>query len=246
MEECIDTVVAEGGVTQKAAAGSRSSEAEGDLLVSEVGIHQKDTEKDQNYFGHVKAPQKRRAVIRARLAETQDHVSAPPTDKSNGAEHLRRRTRRTWRLSSVPSAVSEPRWAWQMCDQKCGAKGFKFFGCAAAVSEKGGAAHTVNSRKKCYNEWRVKQDEAEVAASKWRALIEQKASRGKLWAAFGVDQFLRRMCGNVPPSKKAWSSSVLTDAENAKQFGTDGRWQHEKLYKEELELLRHSTDLYFG
>ena len=79
--------LAEGGVTQKAAAGSRSSKAEGDLLVSEVGLHQNDTEKDQKSFGHVKAPQKRRAVIRARLAETQDHVSAPPTDESHGAEH---------------------------------------------------------------------------------------------------------------------------------------------------------------
>ena len=61
MEECRGTVVAEGVVTQKAAAGSRSSEAEGDLLVSEVELHQKDTEKDQFSFGHVKAPQKRRA-----------------------------------------------------------------------------------------------------------------------------------------------------------------------------------------
>ena len=37
-------VVAEGGVTQKAAAWSRSSEAEGGLFVSEVGVHLKDTE----------------------------------------------------------------------------------------------------------------------------------------------------------------------------------------------------------
>ena len=87
MEECRGTVVAEGVFTQKATAGSRSSEAEGDLLVSEVGLHQKDTEKDQKYCGHGKAPQNRRAVIRARLAETQDHVSAPPTDELHGAEH---------------------------------------------------------------------------------------------------------------------------------------------------------------
>ena len=52
--------------------------------------------------------------------------------------------------------------------------------------------------------------------------------------------------GTFSPSKKAWSSSVLADAENAKQLGTDGRWQHETLHKEEFELLRHSTDLRFG
>ena len=37
VEEWRVAVVAEGGVTQKAAAGSRSSEAEGDLFVSEAG-----------------------------------------------------------------------------------------------------------------------------------------------------------------------------------------------------------------
>ena len=61
-------------------------------------------------------------------------------------------------------------------------------------------------------------------------------------------------CGPVPAEnvcegfaiKKAWSRSVLAYAENAKQLGTDGRWQHETLYKEELELLQHSTNLRFG
>ena len=46
--------------------------------------------------------------------------------------------------------------------------------------------------------------------------------------------------------KKAWARSVLADAENARQLGTDGRWQHEAPYEEELELLPHSTDLCFG
>ena len=56
MEEWRDTVVAEGRVTQKAAAGPRSSVAEGDLFVSEVGVHQKDTEEGQESFGQVRAP----------------------------------------------------------------------------------------------------------------------------------------------------------------------------------------------
>ena len=64
VEEWRDTDVAEGGSTQKAAAiGPRSSEAEGDLFVSEVGVHEKDTEECEESFGQVKAPpQKRRAV----------------------------------------------------------------------------------------------------------------------------------------------------------------------------------------
>ena len=56
-------------------------------------------------------------------------------------------------VSSVPSAVSEPRWDLHMCDNKCRAKRLKFFEIAASVSE-GGAAHT-----KCHNERRLKQGE---------------------------------------------------------------------------------------
>ena len=43
------------------------------------------------------------------------------------------------------------------------------------------AAHTTNVCKKLYNERRAKQGEAEVAATRWGALVEQKASRGKFW-----------------------------------------------------------------
>ena len=50
-------------------------------------------------------------------------------------------------------------------------------------------------------------------------------------------------CGNVSPSKKAWARSVLAD--NVRQHGTDGRRQHETSYKEEIELVRHCTDLRF-
>ena len=46
--------------------------------------------------------------------------------------------------------------------------------------------------------------------------------------------------------KKAWTRSVLADADHVRQFETDGRWQHETPYKEEQEFLRHSIDLRFG
>ena len=48
------------------------------------------------------------------------------------------------------------------------------------MTGEGGAAHTINLCKTCYNEMRLKQGEEEVAASKWRALVEQKAFRGTL------------------------------------------------------------------
>ena len=50
---------------------------------------------------------------------------------------------------------------------------------AADVSEEGGAAHTINLCKTCDNDRRLKQGEDEVAASKWKAVTEQKSSQGK-------------------------------------------------------------------
>ena len=63
----------------------------------------------------------------------------------------------------------------------------------------------------------------------------QKAFRGKLWAAFDMEQFARRMLERFT-TKKAWARSVLAD----------GRWQHETPHKEELELVRHCNDLRFA
>ena len=78
VEEWKGAVATESGVAQKVAAGFRSSEAEGDLFLSEVGVLQRDSEEDQRSFGQVKAPpQKINAVIRVEPVETRDYVSAP-------------------------------------------------------------------------------------------------------------------------------------------------------------------------
>ena len=53
-------------------------------------------------------------------------------------------------------------------------------------------------------------------------------------------------CGNDSPFKKAWARSISEAAETVTRLGTGGRWQHETPYKEELEHLRHRTDLRFG
>ena len=85
-------------------------------------------------------------------------------------------------LSFVPSAVREPRWTLHMCDSQCGEEGFEFFETAAFATE-----HAINLCKQCYNVRRVKEGEEEVTGSKWRALVEQEAFRGKLWATFGME-----------------------------------------------------------
>ena len=56
------------------------------------------------------------------------------------------------KLSFVPSAVSEQRWALPKCDNKSRAWGFKFFEIAAVVSEEGGVAHTINFCRICCNQ----------------------------------------------------------------------------------------------
>ena len=50
-------------------------------------------------------------------------------------------------------------------------------------------------------------------------------------------------CENVSPSKQI--GPVLADAESVRQNGTGGRWLHETPYKEELELVRYSTNMRF-
>ena len=82
--------------------------------------------------------------------------------------------------------------------------------------------------------------ERRVAASKWRALIEQKAPRGKLWAAFGVELFLRGMWERFT-IKKAWARWVLEDAEKCEAM-RNGR--HEAAHKDELELLQFQRSRY--
>ena len=104
-------------------------------------------------FGQVKAPsQKRRAVIRAESAETQDHVSAPPVT-SHGEQKME--AENVEDMEELSFAASEPRWAVYMCDNKCRDKDFKFFEIAAFVSEEGDAARTTNLCKQCFNERRA-------------------------------------------------------------------------------------------
>ena len=116
----------------------------------EEGVFQKDTEENQRSLGQDKAHrQRRRAVTRVESAETQDYVSAPPL--TSCMEQTMEDEEEMEELSFVPSAVSEPRWALHICDNKCREKGFTFFQVAAVVSQEGGAAHTINLCKQCYN-----------------------------------------------------------------------------------------------
>ena len=132
VEEWRDTVVAGSGVAREVAVGSRSSEAEGNLFLSEVEALREDMEENQKSFGHFEAPpQKRRAVIR----KEQEYVSALPLMNHLGQNTEAEDEKNMEELSFVPSAVSEPRWTLHMCGKKCRAKGLKFVEIVAVVSD---------------------------------------------------------------------------------------------------------------
>ena len=79
-----------------------------------------------------------------------------------------------------------------MFDDICRLESFKFLQLAAIVTEDGGAAHAINLCKQCYNERWLKQGEQPVTAVLWREMMEREAFRGKLWKAFGVEQYFRK------------------------------------------------------
>ena len=186
----------------------------------------------------VKAPpQKRRAVIRVESVETQDYVSGQQGLEELGQEE-------TEELGFVPSAVSEPQWALHMCD-KCREESFTFFQLVTIVTEVGGAAHTINLCKQCCNERRQNQSEQPVKAAQWRVDgVRKKAFRGKLWVAFGMKQYLRRMREHLTV-KRAWAKAIQADAEKERREGQQGNWQKETPFKDELEVVKRSSDLSF-
>ena len=58
----------------------------------------------------------------------------------------------------------------------------------------------------------------------------------------GMEQYLLGMWKHFT-IKRAWTEKVLADAEKQKQEGIQGNWQMESPFKEELELVKRSSDL---
>ena len=96
-------------------------------------------------------------------------------------------------LGFIPSTVRHPRWAVQICEKKCREKGFKFFELAGIVTEEEGTTRMINLCRNCFDKMHLGQGEGKVDGGEWKGMIRQKASRGKLLAAFGEDDFQRKM-----------------------------------------------------
>ena len=57
------------------------------------------------------------------------------------------------------------------------------------VVEEGGEARTVNLCQPCYNERQVQQGEPRLNSWQWRAVVEKKAPRGRIWRIMGNEHF---------------------------------------------------------
>ena len=214
MEGWRDAVIVEGGVPRMAVAGSRSSETQGDFLLSEVRVLQMYTEEDGRSASQVKEPPQKRTATRVESAETQDDVPAPPLTSRMEAKN---------ELSFIPSAFSEPRWALHTCDKKCG--------------EGPACGYCDRHRYSSYDEPSQDVLQCKATEAKRRG---SGPSRRPFEGSCG-QQLVRTNscaeCGNVSTIKKTWARLVLADAESVRQHGTNGKWQHETPYKEELELV---------
>ena len=79
----------------------------------------------------------------------------------------------------------EPLRVKYMCDNKCNKEDSKFHGNAAILAEDDGKPHTINFCRTCCNFGLAERNESKVTTAKWKPMIEQNVSRGKLSAAFG-------------------------------------------------------------
>ena len=72
-----------------------------------------------------------------------------------------------------------------------------------------------------------------------RRLFEASCGQHLAWSNSGAE------CGNVSHLNKRGPDRFLADVEKERQDGTDGEWQQETTYKENLDLVRHSSDSRF-
>ena len=117
MEEWRDAVAAGSGDIRMTAAGSRSSETEGDLLFVR-------SESSSGRYGgrsEILRPSEAAAEKKSSSGDTRLLSQHLPLTSCT-EQHMEAEDGEMEELSFVPSAVSEPRWAVHMCDHKCRGK----------------------------------------------------------------------------------------------------------------------------
>ena len=163
-------------------------------------------------------------MIRVESEETQDYVCGMLAISREEAEEL----------AFVPIVLSEPRGSIYFCDNRCSEKATRYWQMASMVVEEGAEAHTSNL---CHNEQMVQQGTPRLNAWQWRAVVEQRAHRGRMWKIVGKEPFLMD-CGSTSLSKMAGATKIPEDPARERQEGIQGQWQQESPFREYLEQVR--------
>ena len=108
--------------------------------------------------------------------------------------------------------------------------------------EDGKEVHTVNLCQQYYNESLTAKGLTPL--KHWKAVVEKKAHRGRLWRMLGKDQCIQGMWEYFS-HETAKAKTFLKDAEKEKQEGIQGQWQRESPAKEYLEQALHSHMIKF-
>ena len=92
--------------------------------------------------------------------------------------------------SFVPSALSIPRGPMFWCDNRCSDKALRFWQLASVVVDE--ESYTANLCQQCYNQ-RLTVHLARLKSWQWKAVVEKKAHRGRLWRMLGQDHLIQGM-----------------------------------------------------
>ena len=165
----------------------------------------------------------KRINTRVESEETQDYVRQSLNLSREDAEEI----------SFVPTALSIPRGPMFGSDSRCSNKALRFWQFDSVVVDDDKESYTVNVCQQCNNKRLTAQGQAPLKSWLWKAVVEKKAHRGRLWKMLGKDQLIQGM----------WEYfTLLKDAEKAKQEGIQGPWQQESPVKEFLAQVNSSAD----
>ena len=162
----------------------------------------------------------KRTVIRVESELTQECVCEMLTMSPEEAEEL----------AFVPSALREPPAAIYFCDGRCSGKSVRCWQFASVVVEEGGEARTVNLCQQCFHERRVQQGEPRLNSWQWRADVEKKAHRGRIWddaareRQEGIQGHRAGRSWSRPEEMKIWDAAKKSFGKDISQQGTaDGK-----------------------
>ena len=119
--------------------------------------------------------------------ETQDYERESLNLSREEAEEIR----------FVPSALSIPRGPMFWCDNRWSDKALRFWQFASIVVNDVEEPYTVNLCQQCYKERLTTQGLAPLKSWQWKAVVEQKAPRGRFWKNVGKRTSLYKECGSM-------------------------------------------------